>query len=111
MRLKKISQFLNDIKIAFGLLGNIIGFIGIVVASITIFIIIFINAITRRKYIGILKAIGIRARSIQLAYIFQSLFYAITGSLLGVLVVYGLLVPAFEANPIDFPFSDGIPNI
>lgn len=105
---ESIPQFLNDIKIAFGILGNIIGGIGIVVASITIFIIIFINAITRRKYIGILKAIGIKARSIQFAYIFQSVFYALSGSLLGMLVLYGLLVPSVARNPIDFPFSDGI---
>lgn len=103
-----IPQFLTDIKLAFGLLGNIIGGIGIIVASITIFIIIFINAITRRKYIGILKAIGIEARSIQFAYIFQSLFYAISGAVLGMIVLYGLMVPGFNAHPIDFPFSDGI---
>lgn len=103
-----IPQFLNDIKLAFGLLGNIIGSIGIVVASITIFIIIFINAITRRKYIGILKAIGIEARSIEFAYIFQSLFYAVAGALLGTILLYGVMVPGFDAHPIDFPFSDGI---
>ena len=103
-----IPQFLVDIKLAFGLLGNIIGFIGIIVASITIFIIIFINAVTRRKYIGILKAIGVEARSIQFAYIFQSMFYAVSGALLGLAVVYFILVPAFNVHPIDFPFSDGI---
>lgn len=105
---ESIPQFLNDIKIAFSILGNIIGGIGIVVASITIFIIIFINAITRRKYIGILKAIGIKARSIQFAYIFQSIFYALSGSIIGIAVLYGLLVPTVAKNPIDFPFSDGI---
>jgi ABC-type lipoprotein release transport system permease subunit len=103
-----IPKFLNDIKLAFGLLGNIVGGVGIIVASITIFIIIFINAVTRRKYIGILKAIGIEARSIQFAYIFQSIFYAVSGATLGLLVLYGLMVPAVAANPINFPFSDGI---
>jgi putative ABC transport system permease protein len=103
-----IPQFLNNIKLAFNLLGNIIGSIGIIVASITIFIIIFINAITRRKYIGILKAIGIEARSIQFAYILQSLFYALSGALLGLIILYAILVPALNAHPINFPFSDGI---
>ncbi len=103
-----IPQFLVNIKVAFALLGNIIGGIGIIVASITIFIIIFINAVTRRKYIGILKAIGIEARSIKWAYIIQSIFYAVSGALLGLIVLYGLMVPAFNAHPIDFPFSDGI---
>lgn len=103
-----IPQFLVNIKVAFALLGNIIGGIGIIVASITIFIIIFINAVTRRKYIGILKAIGIEARSIKWAYIIQSIFYAVSGAVLGLMVLYGLMVPAFNAHPIDFPFSDGI---
>lgn len=103
-----IPQFLNDIKTAFGLLGNVIGGIGIIVASVTMFIVIFINAITRRKYIGILKGIGVSGRAIQISYILQSLFFALCGSIIGALLIYGLLVPAFAANPLDFPFSDGI---
>jgi ABC-type antimicrobial peptide transport system permease subunit len=103
-----IPQFLEDIKIAFALLGNIIGLIGLVVAVITIFIIIFINAITRKKFIGILKGIGIDSRAIEFAYIIQALFYAILGSVLGLLLLYAFLQPFIAANPIDFPFSDGI---
>ena len=106
--LEAIPDFLNQIKIAFGLLGNVIGLIGIVVASITIFIVIFINAVTRRKYIGIMKGIGISERAIEVSYIFQSIFYATLGGLLGLFVVYGLLVPFFLAHPLNFPFSDGI---
>lgn len=103
-----IPKFLNDIQVTFGTLGNIIGSIGIVVASITIFIVIYINAITRRKYIGILKAIGIQRPAIICAYVLQALVYAIVGSAIGLVVVYGLMVPGIEANPIDFPFADGV---
>ncbi|OGI65607.1 hypothetical protein A2647_01760 [Candidatus Nomurabacteria bacterium RIFCSPHIGHO2_01_FULL_40_24b] len=103
-----IPDFLNQITLAFGLLGNVIGLIGIVVASITIFIVIFINAVTRRKYIGIMKGIGISERAIEVSYVFQSIFYALLGGLLGLIVVYGLLVPFFYAHPLNFPFSDGI---
>lgn len=101
-------QFLKDIINTFNMLGSAIGSIGLVVASITIFIVIFINAITRRKYIGILKGIGINGRVIEYSYVFQSMFYAVLGSGIGVIVLYGLLVPLFIAHPIDFPFSDGI---
>jgi ABC-type lipoprotein release transport system permease subunit len=103
-----IPDFLNQIKIAFTLLGNMIGAIGIVVASITIFIVIFINAVTRRKFIGIMKGIGVSSRAIQISYLFQSFFYAVSGSILGLVILYGLLVPFFANNPINFPFSDGI---
>jgi len=101
-------KFLLDIKNTFALLGNIISSIGLVVASITIFIVIFINAITRRKYIGIMKGIGVNATAIEMSYVFQSLIYALVGSIIGIFVVYGLLVPFFDKNPINFPFSDGI---
>ncbi len=101
-------KFLKDIKDTFALLGNMISSIGLVVASITIFIVIFINAITRRKFIGILKGIGINGQAIEISYVLQSIFYAICGSFIGLLIVYGFLQPLIAAHPIDFPFSDGI---
>ncbi len=103
-----LPKFVIDIKNTFAILGNVVGSIGLVVASITIFIVIFVNAITRRKFIGILKGIGISARAIEIAYIFQSLFYAFFGIGIGLLILYGFLVPFISANPIKFPFSDGI---
>lgn len=101
-------QFLKDIINTFNMLGNVFSSVGLVVSSITIFIVIFINAITRRKFIGILKGIGINGQAIELSYIFQSIFYAVCGSLIGLALLYGFLVPFIAANPIDFPFSDGI---
>jgi ABC-type antimicrobial peptide transport system permease subunit len=92
----------------FALLGNLISSIGLAVASITIFIVIFINALTRRKYIGILKGIGISGEAIEVSYIFQSIFYSVTGSIIGFVVLYALLQPTIAAHPINFPFSDGI---
>lgn len=103
-----IPNGVEDIKKTFAMLGDGFSSIGLVVAAITIFIVIFINAITRRKFIGILKGIGISGEAIEISYIFQSLFYAVIGSAIGLLVLYGILVPAVAAHPIDFPFSDGI---
>lgn len=103
-----IPQFLDQIKTTFSLLGNGISAIGLVVAAITIFIVIFVNAITRRRYIGILKGIGITPRAIIISYILQSLFYALIGSIIGIIIVFAFLKPFFDANPINFPFSDGI---
>lgn len=101
-------KFLQDIKNTFALLGNVISSVGLAVASITIFIVIFINALTRRKFIGILKGIGIAGQAIVISYILQSLFYAFCGVLVGVAIVYFVLQPQIAAHPIDFPFSDGI---
>lgn len=101
-------KFLKDIIATFSMLGTAFSSIGLVVASITIFIVVFINALTRRKFIGILKGIGISGRAIEISYIFQSIFYALVGSGIGLALVYGFLVPFVAAHPIDFPFSDGI---
>ncbi|MBP9822114.1 MAG: hypothetical protein KBC81_01560 [Candidatus Pacebacteria bacterium] len=101
-------QFLKDIINTFSTLGNVLSSIGLIVASVTIFIVIFINALTRRKFIGILKGIGINGQAIEISYIFQSIFYAFCGSFIGLVLVYLILVPLFLSHPIDFPFSDGI---
>lgn len=101
-------KFITDIKNTFNILGTFIGSIGIIVASITIFIIIFINALSRKRQIGILKGIGVQRQAIEFAYVIQAAFYALAGSLLGALTTYALLIPYFDKNPIKFPFSDGI---
>lgn len=105
---ESLPKFLLDIKNTFAVLGNVVGSIGLVVASITIFIVIFVNAITRRKYIGILKGIGIDAVAVEFAYVLQSVFYAGIGIICGMVLLYGFLVPFVAAHPIKFPFSDGI---
>ncbi len=106
-----VGEFLDEIKDTFSFLGNIIGAISVIVASITIFIIIFITAITRQKYIGILKAIGVTGATIELSYVMLSLFYAVVGIGVGLTMLYVFILPYFNANPIDFPFSDGMLSV
>lgn len=102
------GQFLDDITQTFDLLGTGIGFVGIVVAAITVFIMIFIVALNRQKEIGILKGIGINRLAIQSSYVFLSVFYAVIGISLGVLVLYFIIAPYINVHPIDFPFADGV---
>ncbi|MBI4088539.1 FtsX-like permease family protein [Candidatus Kaiserbacteria bacterium] len=103
-----IPNGVAEVQNTFAMIGNAIGSIGLVVAAITIFIVIFINAITRRKFIGILKGIGISGGAIELSYVFQSLFYAAIGSVLGLAILYGFLVPYVSAHPIVLPISNAI---
>ena len=103
-----IGPFLGDIRTVFKMLGSVVGAIGLAVASITIFIIIFVTAVSRSKYIGILKAIGVTPNALRISYVLYAMSFALAGSLLGFALLYGVLVPFFDANPIPFPFSDGI---
>ncbi len=105
---ESIPEFLEQIQSTFGLLGNLIGAIGLAVASITIFIVVFVSAVTRRKYIGIMKAIGVSPRAVIVAYVSQAMAYSVAGVLIGAAIVFGFLIPLIDAHPIDFPFSDGI---
>jgi ABC-type lipoprotein release transport system permease subunit len=99
---------IKDIAGTFALLGNIVGSIGLVVAAITIFIVIFISAITRRKFIGILRGLGVGELAIEISYVAQALFYALVGTTIGILILYLVLQPYFVSHPINFPFSDGV---
>lgn len=105
---ESIPSFLRDIEMTMGVLGNAISSIALVVASITVFIVIYINAVTKRKFIGIMKGIGISPQAVQFSYVFQAIFYGIAGTAVGALLTFGLLRPFFDAHPINFPFSDGI---
>lgn len=96
-----------DITKTFKLLGNLVGIIALIVGAITIFIVIFVNAITRRKYIGILKGIGISAQAIEISYVIQSLFYALSGVLLASLFLMGFLKPYLDIHPLVLPIAEG----
>jgi ABC-type lipoprotein release transport system permease subunit len=102
------GKFLDDITQTFDLLGTSIGFVGVVVAAITVFIVIFIVALNRQKQIGILKGIGINRLAIESSYVFLSFIYALVGITLGVIVLYTLIAPYIALHPIDFPFADGL---
>ncbi|MDP2649157.1 MAG: hypothetical protein Q8P19_04675 [bacterium] len=103
-----IPNGVEEVRSTFAQIGNAISSVGLVVASITIFIVIFINAVTRRKFIGILKGIGISGEAIEISYMFQSFFYAMIGVTIGLLVLYGFLVPYVSAHPIVLPISNAI---
>lgn len=105
---QSVPSFLRDIETTMSILGNTLSSIALIVASITIYIVIYINAVTKRKYIGIMKGIGISPRAIETAYVFQAFFYGLIGSIAGLVITFGFLKPFFARYPINFPFSDGI---
>lgn len=100
-----IPSGVAQITTTFAIIGNVVSSIGLVVAAITIFIVIFVNALTRRKFIGILKGIGITGEAIEISYIFQSLFYALLGSTLGLVFIYFIALPLNTAHPIPLPLG------
>ncbi len=90
---------------AFAFIALIVSAISVLVASVTIFVMIYINAVTKRRQIGILKAIGIPDRVIVFSYVFQSIFFVCAGVVAGLGFVFGVILPVLAVHPITLPFG------
>ncbi len=94
-----------EIGATLGVIKLMLSTIAFLVSVATLFIVIYINAVNKRKIIAIIKAIGVNKRIIIASFIFQALFYASIGVLMGLSILYFILVPYFLAHPLDLPFG------
>lgn len=94
---------------ALNVISDIVSVISVIVAAVTIFVLIYVNAINRRRQIGILRAIGLKEKIIVNAYVIQSLFYTLCGLILGSIAVFGVIRPLFISHPI--PIIEGLMNL
>lgn len=100
---EELMGFTASVSKSFGMISIILGVIGTIVAGVTIFIVIFVSVVNKRRQIGILKAIGMKEWIIILSFVIQALFYAVVGIGLGYLVMIYVVSPFFIAHPLDFP--------
>ncbi|MDD3135747.1 MAG: FtsX-like permease family protein [Methanoregula sp.] len=101
---EKGKGILGDAINSFSLLNNIMTFVSLVVASVVVFIVTFINIINRKKQIGILKAIGIRKQVIVGSYLLQVLFLCTCGVITGTLILKGIST-VLTINQLRFPMG------
>jgi len=97
--------YISGLTQTFDIIKSIVTTIGLLVAGVTIFIVIFIATINRRRQIGILKAIGMKERIIVMSYVFQAAFYASLGIIAGEIIIHALLIPYFIRNPLPMPIG------
>jgi len=100
-----LMGFTSGASKSFTMISIILGVIGTVVAGVTIFIIIFVSVVNKRRQIGILKAIGMKENTIILYFVMQALFYGVIGVVLGASLVLFVIRPFFLSNPLDFPMG------
>ena len=96
---------MGGIVSSFDVIASLISTIGLVVAGIVMFIVIYINVINKRRQIGILRAIGIKRDVIIGSYLTQAIFYAILGIIFGGLIFGYGIQPYFELHPLDLPLG------
>ena len=109
LKVRKWTEYasaVGDMTQSFDLISAILGMISLIVGAITIFILIYINVVNRKRQIGILRAIGIKENIIILSYILQALFYAASGICLGIIILYVLINPYFVGYPLQLPVGD-----
>jgi putative ABC transport system permease protein len=99
------AGMVKNITNSFNMIAMMISAIGLFVAVITIFIIVYTSTISKRKQIGILRAIGIEESVIIQSYIFQALFIVICGIFIGLIIVFLAIKPWFIEHPLKFPIG------
>lgn len=107
---EKGKGILGDAISSLNLIKNIMTFVALIVASIVVFIVTYINIINRKKQIAILKALGIRKEIIVGSYLFQVIFQCACGIVTGILILNGIsfLLTVYK---IRFPMGYLIPSI
>jgi len=99
------SGMVKNITNSFNMISMMISAIGLFVAVITIFIIVYTSTISKRKQIGILRAIGIEESVIIQSYIFQALFIVTCGIIIGLIIIFIAIKPYFIEHPLKFPIG------
>ncbi len=99
--LGSFGGFLN----ALDLIAVIVSIISVAVASVTIFVLIYVNALNKRRQIGILRAIGIKRTIIISSYVFQALFYVAASLVVGSILTFAVLYPLFLRYPLNVDFG------
>jgi putative ABC transport system permease protein len=107
---EKGKGILGDAISSLNLIKNIMTVVALVVASIVVFIVTYINIINRKKQIAILKAIGVRRQVIVASYLIQVLFQCALGIVTGVLLLNAISL-ALTVYRIRFPMGYLTPSI
>ena len=96
---------MSGIVSSFDVIVSLINGIGLVVAAIVMFIVIYISVLHKRRQIGILRAIGIKTRIVITSYLAQALFYAVLGITFGELIIHFAIGPYFANHPLNLPLG------
>lgn len=91
---------------SFDIIKKLISGIGLLVAVITIFIVIYVNTINKQKQMGILRAVGIKESVIMGSFVLQAIFFAVCGSIIGLISFSFAVAPYFVTHPLHFPMGD-----
>lgn len=98
-----MSSLVQDTVGTIKTINRVISSLSLFVGAITIFIVTYVDLITRRKQIGIERAVGIRSETIVMTYALKAIICTLIGIVLGGLLFRFAVIPFFEHQPFNFP--------
>lgn len=105
---KDAAGLMTSVSDSFTSINILMSFVGILIAAITVFIVIYVDIINKKRQIGILRAVGIKPYIIIFSYVILSAVYAVIGVIFGTAIFYIVLVPYFNVHPFSLPICDAV---
>lgn len=105
---KDVAGFMDSITESFGVINTLMTMVGMMIAAVTIFIVIYVDISSKRQEIGVLRAIGIKPYLIRMSFVLQSIVYSCMGVILGGLFLMFVIVPYMEVHPFELPIGDAV---
>lgn len=102
---REFAGILGLIESTLGMIRDIMNVIGLLIAFVIIFVVIYVNIVNKKRQIGVQKAIGIEQNVIITSFVLQAMFYAGIGVILGFAFMRFGLAPYTAAHPVDIPLG------
>jgi putative ABC transport system permease protein len=98
-----LGAAVQDQTATYDLISDVLKLISLIMAAITIFTITYIDLVSKRRQIGIERAIGIRSGPIVLSYVLKAWAYALAGVGTGFVLFRFAVTPLVASHPFHFP--------
>jgi ABC-type antimicrobial peptide transport system permease subunit len=100
------AGIVHSLTESFNVINAILNVVNLLVAGVTVFIVTYIDVTSRKRQIGIQRAIGITPASITLSYVIRALAYTILALALAFLIYTYGIIPLEARYPFHFPFGN-----
>lgn len=96
-------QAIDEQVKSFDLIKQILRVVSLLIAAVTIVIVTYIDLVSKRRTIGIERAIGIRGDAVVTSYVLKAIAFALAGVAVGLALMFSAIVPLIEDHPFSFP--------
>jgi putative ABC transport system permease protein len=97
----EFAGMLKTIESTLTMLRNAFSAIGLLIAFVIIFVVIYVNIVNKKRQIGVQKAIGIDQKVIVTSFVIQAMLYAFIGITLGYLIMHYIISPYTIVHPLQ----------